>query len=394
MGAPAKSVPVAGDPLAEATRLFADVFRDDLEVWEADRAMPRSAFELLGECGAFRARWPADAPQTGDLDFANALARESAMLSLGVSLCVGINCDGFLPSVRQSGLPAEAYEDAERGLRVGCIAISERSSGSDVTNCATVAERAGDDWRITGHKHFVTNFHSATDCVAFVRTGNRNPIADFTLFIVPTNAPGVTATKHGLVGHHCSGTAAVEFADVRVPDECRVGGVGSGLQMILTLLRRERLWAAMGCTAAAELLLAIALAFASNRVVQQQPLSKHQLTRHKLAEISIAVDVAKTYLDATLRKAKAERLTSADAARAKLVAAHALWRVADETMQILGGRGYNDETVVGRFWRDARLARIGGGTDEVLRELIAGSLRQGSLAGRSEVRVAVDAAAG
>jgi acyl-CoA dehydrogenase len=116
--------------------------------------------------------------------------------------------------------------------------------------------------------------------------------------------------------------------------------------------------------------------------------------RQRLAGLSTAVDVANAYLRTNVEKAKAERLTSADAARAKLVATQILWRVADDTVQIVGGRGYTDETAVARIWRDSRVARIGGGTDEVLTELIAGSLRPGSLGSRTEVQIAAEAAAG
>jgi alkylation response protein AidB-like acyl-CoA dehydrogenase len=314
------------------------------------------------------------------------------MLSLGVNLCVGLQSDALLPALRQSGLPDEAYADAELGLRIGCIAISERTSGSDVTHCETVAERVGEEWSLTGHKHYVSNFLSASDCVTFVRTGRRSPVSDFTVFIVPTDTPGLTVTKHSLVGLRCTGTAMVDFENVRVPDECRVGAVGGGLQVLLPLLRRERLCAAVGCTAAAELLLEIAFAYATHRVIQQQPLVRQPVMRHRLADLSTAVDAANAYLRVHLDKAKAERLTSADAARAKLVASQVLWRVADDTMQIVGGRAYTDETAVSRMWRDARVARIGGGTDEVLRELIAGSLRQGKLGARREVQRAVEAA--
>lgn len=372
--------------------LFRDEFSNEAATWESSGGLPRSVFERLGAIGAFEARWPANGEANGDVSVGAALARESALVSMGAGICIGAHTDGLIPALRHSGLAVEAGEGVNDGSVIGCVAISEATSGSDVARCATEAERTDDGWRITGHKHYVSNFRTATDCVVFTRTSSADNPSDFTLFLVPTDSPAIDAVPHDLMGVKASGTHMVDFNGVEIGDERRVGEAGSGLQLIMDFLRLERIWAAVGAAAVAELCLDIALAFAARRRVGEALLREQQAIGHRLADMASGVAAAQLVAANAVEAAGEKRLTAAASARAKLFTAQIAWQVADETMQILGGRGYTGETPMSQLWRDIRIARIGGGTDEVLRELIARAQRRGSLSDHPTVRAVAEAA--
>jgi len=381
---------------SETAAAICALFRDELyweaADWERQRSVPRDVYERLAAIDAFRERWADRSTRIGRLELALVLAAEAARVSIGGSIALASHSEGFLGTLQQSPYGREVADDALSGKLIGAMAISEPTSGSDVTHCETRAERSSDGWVISGTKLYVSNIPPADECLVFARSADRGTFSDFSLFLVPTTARGFVATPHELVGSHASGTHVVELEEVAVPPERLVGRAGTGLAHVLDFLRLERAWAAAACTAIAELCFEMALAYARERVIAGRPLTDHQAIAHRLADMSTRVEAARLMVRSLLDGAGRGELSSARSAQAKLMAARTAWDVGDETMQILGGRGYTAATPFHRIWSDLRVARIGGGTDEVLRDTIARDLRPGELAAHPDVQ-AVRAAA-
>jgi alkylation response protein AidB-like acyl-CoA dehydrogenase len=378
-----------------------DELAGNVAEWEHKRRIPRSVFRRLGEIGAFAVRWPDSAgagsagptSSLGDIDFAVHLARESALLSLGACACVMTHADAFILALRNSGYGESAHEQAEAGVKIGCLAVSEPTGGSSPTACSTIAVRSARGWSLNGVKEYVSGFRTATDVVVFARTAAGGPASAFTMFILPARASGVIATCHETVGVRAAGTCRLRLRDVPVPDEHRVGAVGSGLGMLMRLLQLERLWAVVGAAAVSELCLDMAHAYARRRNVGGVALLERQAIAHRLADMSTQVAAIRAVTNELVDAARNDRLSHLVCAQAKLFVTRTGCGVADETLQILAGAGYADDSLVGRLWRDMRAARIAAGTDDVLRELIVRGLRPGEHSGRPEIAAVENLAA-
>lgn len=375
-----RTPPDSASAAANIEALFATSLRDEAAVWEGDAAMPKSAFEQMADAGAFAARWPRGARDPGDVAIGSLLVRETALISVGGCIAVGTHLEVFFRALARSQYGTDRWADAIAGRLLGGFAVSEYAGGSNPSNCETTAQQSGDGWVLNGHKHYVSNAGAATDLIVFARTARSRDISDFTVFLVPTDTDAVTITPHELAGARASGTCAVDLREVEVCDERRVGRVGGGLALLFEFLRGERMAAASGSLAAAELCFEIALTWAGARQSQGEPLRQRQTIAHRLAILSSEIAAARGFLADRIERAQAGRITSAEAAQAKYVIGGLAWRAADETMQILAGHGYTEETGFAQLWRDIRIGRIGGGTDEVQLEIVAQSLRPSTLA--------------
>jgi alkylation response protein AidB-like acyl-CoA dehydrogenase len=365
---------------AEVEELFAASFRPEAKGWERDAAMPRSAFERMAATGVFEARWPRGAREPGQVAIGSLLVREMALTSVGACIAVGTHLEVFFRALARSEYGSEGWSEALAGRLVGGFAVSEYKGGSNPSNCETAAVSRGDGWVLNGHKHYVSNARAATDLIVFARTDRRRDLSDFTVFLVPSDAAGVTTTPHELSGARASGTCAVDLVDVKVGDERRVGRVGGGLALLFDFLRGERMAAASGSLAAAELCFEIALSWTSARRSAGDALRDRQTIAHRLAILSSEIAAGRGLLADRIERAQSGRINSAEAAQAKYVLGRLAWRAADEAMQIMAGHGYTEETGFAQLWRDIRIGRIGGGTDEVQLEIVAQGLRPGALA--------------
>jgi alkylation response protein AidB-like acyl-CoA dehydrogenase len=387
--APGVQLPGARDTktcAAERIRdLYASTFRAEAASWERERGIPASAFRRLGEVGAFAARWPRGVRDPGDMAIAALIVRETALASIGACVALGTHMEAFFRALGRCELGREALVDAIAGKRIGALAVSEGSGGSLPTSARTSAERDGEGWTLSGHKHYCSNTRAATDLVVFARTGGERELTSFTMFVVPADAPGVTITPHKLIGAAASGTAMIDLECVSIGDERRVGVQGSGLMLLLEYLRAERIGAACAGLAIAELCLEIMLAFTERREHAGVRLRNRQAIAHRMADVASEIAAGRALVGERLAAAQRGRLGSAQAAQAKLVLNRAAWHAADEAMQLLGGRGFTEETPLAQIWRDIRIGRIGGGTDEVQLNLIAQSLKRGELSGHPAI---------
>ncbi len=344
-------------------------FRDQVGEWERAGHLPRELFTALGAAGIFRQRWAAG--PAGGLALAMEMVEELSPVNGGAALAVSIHSEVFTHALHRFGGPAHVgtRDDALAGQAVGCVAITEPSGGSDLYSMQTAAVRTtAGGWQLTGTKRFTTNAGCATHALVLARTGSLESVAS--LFLVPLDQPGVRIARFlGTLGVRSADTAAIEF-DLRLTDDAVVGRVDAGLLYALKLLDYERIFVATGLVASARAALALATVHMRTRTQFGKRLFDHQALAHRVAERWAETEAAAALIDAACRAARGDHLPHHLVAAAKLVAARAGIAAIDEAIQIFGGRGFTEDYPLERMYRDARLARIGGGTDEMMCQVI------------------------
>ncbi|MDQ3586525.1 MAG: acyl-CoA dehydrogenase family protein [Acidobacteriota bacterium] len=273
---------------------------------------------------------------------------------------------------------------AVTGKAIGAFALTEPGAGSDVANIQTTAQREGDSYRIDGRKRFISNAGIADFYTVFARTGARaDGNAEISAFVVGARVPGFRVTERiELIAPHPIGE--IEFSNLRVPIEERLGGEGAGYRLAIQTLNFFRASVGAAACGMARRALDESIAYAKSRTQFGAPLAHHQLIQEKLAEMSTQLDAARllVYRAAHLRDVSqteegasvpAGTLTRA-ASEAKLFATEAAWQIIDEAVQIHGGSGLVRGSVVERLYRDIRALRIYEGTSEMQKLVIAREL--------------------
>ncbi|SDJ46471.1 citronellyl-CoA dehydrogenase [Lentzea albidocapillata subsp. violacea] len=335
--------------------------------WEEDGHLPRELFRALAAAGAFRERWALG--PVGGLPLARVLVEELAVHNAGAALAVSLHSEVFLHALHRAGGQAEILEGALDGSVIGCAAVTEPGAGSDVPAVTTSARREGDRWRLTGTKCLITNAGRATHVLVLARTGDAR---SFGLFVVPLS--GVTPTRFvPTLGVRSADTAVLDL-DVTVPSTAVVGNPRAGLVQLLRVLDFERLAAAAGLIATARAAMALALAHMRDRTAFSARLFDHQVLRHRMAWHWARVSAVAALLDVAMTPVHGDEVSHSAVAAAKLVAARDCADAVDAALQAFGGRGYTEDFPLARMYRDVRLTRIGGGTDEMLCEVIAANL--------------------
>ncbi|SDG49648.1 citronellyl-CoA dehydrogenase [Lentzea fradiae] len=354
-------------------------FVPDMPSWERDGHLPRELFRALGEAGAFRERWALG--PVGGLPRARVLVEELAVHNGGAALAVSLHSEVFLHALHRAGGHDEVVEGALDGTVIGCAAVTEPGAGSDVPAVTTSARREGDGWRLTGTKCFITNAGRATHALVLAKTGEPR---SFGLFVVPL--AGVTPTRFvPTLGVRSADTAVLDL-DVTVPATAVAGNPRAGLVHLLRVLDFERLAAAAGLVATARAAMTLAVAHMRDRTAFSARLIDHQAPRHRLAWHWARVSAVDALLDAAMAPGHGGEVSHSAAAAVKLVAARDCADAVDAALQAFGGRGYSEDFPLARMYRDVRLTRIGGGTDEVLCEVIASTLDADDAAGTALLR--------
>jgi alkylation response protein AidB-like acyl-CoA dehydrogenase len=263
---------------------------------------------------------------------------------------------------------------AIKGEKILCLGITEPDAGSDVKGIKTRAVKDGDEYVINGSKTYITNGHRADVIVLVTKTDPDAGYDGFTLFLVPMDAPGVIREKRlEKLGMHASDTALLAFQDVRVPASAVLGQVGKGFYHIMWELQGERLIGAAGMVAGAQKCFERTLKYAHERKAFGREIGKFQVIRHKFAEMATKIESARQMTYITAWRFNNGEYPVREISMSKLHASRVLCEVADECIQIHGGAGYMREYGVERVWRDARLNRIGAGTDEIMLDVIGRS---------------------
>ena len=277
--------------------------------------------------------------------------------------CTGDQIEGYLlPTIR--------------GERVECLAMSEPDAGSDLRGMKCRAVRQGDDYVITGTKHFISHADVADYVILFAATGEEATAAGtrkrITAFLVDKEAPGFEVMPgYRSVSHRGYNNCILSFDDCRIPSSHILGEEHAGLDLANLWLGSTRLQVAASCLGRADRALDIATEWAANRHQFGQPIGKFQGVSFKLADMAVRLAAAELLTYRAAWKADQGTMSDSDAATAKLYASEMLAFVTDESIQVLGGMGLMDELPLERMWRDARVERIWDGTSEIQRHIIS-----------------------
>ncbi|MGI8633183.1 MAG: acyl-CoA dehydrogenase family protein [Solirubrobacterales bacterium] len=348
------------------------------EEWERN-LWPDSALRRMGELGFIGLCFPEEYGGQGG-DYFYSLVRSEAMSHSecgGLNMGLAVHTDMVLPPLEMLGTEEQKQQylvPGIKGEKIACLGISEAGAGSDVAGIRTTARLEGGEYVVNGSKMWITNGVRADFCLLVVKTDPDAGHDGITLLLVDTDTPGFSVSRQiEKMGMHASDTAELALEDVRVPVENVLGEVGKGFYHISWELQGERLVGAAGAVAGAERLLEKTVAYAKEREAFGRPIGKFQVIRHKIAEMATKIDVAKAHLYVTAWRFSKGEYPVREISMNKLYATRILCEVADECIQIHGGMGYAAETGVERAYRDARLNRIGAGTDEIMLEVIGRS---------------------
>ncbi|WP_036511420.1 acyl-CoA dehydrogenase family protein [Nocardia aobensis] len=254
------------------------------------------------------------------------------------------------------------------------VAMSEPGTGSDLRAIKTTAVRDGNGWRLNGAKTFVTRGIQADLIIVAARIPEGDG-GGFGLFVVPSDRDGFErGRKLEKIGRRAQDTAELFFRDVHVPETDVLGEPGKGLHYLMSNLAQERLSMAVVAVASAEYAVETAIAYAKERNAFGRPIGSFQANRFRLAELSTKVGFARVYVDRCIEAQNSGELTAAEAAGAKFSTTELEFEALDACLQLHGGYGYMEEYEVARRWRDARVQRIYGGTNEIMREIVGRSL--------------------
>ncbi|MGQ9537182.1 MAG: acyl-CoA dehydrogenase family protein [Actinomycetota bacterium] len=265
---------------------------------------------------------------------------------------------------------------AIQGEKIACLGITEPEAGSDVASVKTYAEKVPGGWKVNGNKIFITNGYRADFMTLLARTDReKKGYKGMSLFLVDTDTPGyIVSRKLDKVGQWSSDTAEIFFQDMVIPEEALLGEEGRGFYNIMWELQGERLIVAVAVIAIAEVTLQQAIDYGRERAQFGKPIMKNQAIAHRVADLATELEAAESLTYITAWKYDRGEYPVKEISMAKLLATQVAFRVCDEAMQFMGGYGYMMEYPAQKAWRDVRVSRIGGGTDEIMREIIATSL--------------------
>jgi acyl-CoA dehydrogenase len=347
-----------------------------MDEWERAGELPRALHEKAGVAGLLGVGYPEEVGGSGGSILHTMVVVEEMIQGGGSSgLCAALFTHGIaIPHILAAGAPDQIgrfVRPALAGTRIGALAVTEPDAGSDVARIKTRAVRDGDHYVVNGAKTYITSGLRADFVTTAVRTGGEGH-RGLSLLVIEKGTPGFSAGKRlEKMGWWCSDTAELSFADVRVPAANLVGAEGAGFRQIMQHFVSERLFLAMQAYATAQRCLDLAIRWAKAREAFGSRLADKPVIRHKLAEMARQTDVAREYVRVVAGRFAAGEDVGREAAMAKNTAVLACQSVVDEAVQIHGGMGYMRESEVERHYRDARILGIGGGTNEIMNEVIA-----------------------
>ncbi|MDP2270787.1 MAG: acyl-CoA dehydrogenase family protein [Archangium sp.] len=344
--------------------------------WDRAGIFPREIFSKAGELGLLGINHDPRYGGSGlDYWYVAAFCEELVRShNAGVNMALMVQGQMATPIINELGTDEQKrlfLEPALRGEKIAALGVSEPGAGSDVANLKTTARRVGDDYVINGSKMWITNGTRADFITLAVRTGEPG-YGGVSLLTFPTDVKGFQVSKKlDKVGNLSSDTAILFFEDCRVPVRYLLGEENEGFYHVMTNFQGERLTAALAAVAAMEQMVAGAIKYGNERSAFGKPLIKFQVWRHKFVEHLSHIEAAKrlTYHAVELFEAKENPVK--EISMAKLVACDLAQKVAYDCQQFFGGMGYIEETEIARAWRDVRLLTIGGGTSEIMKEIIS-----------------------
>lgn len=374
----------------EEHELFRSSFRAFLEKevrpyvdqWEKDGHLPREIYRKFGEMGFFGMSLPeAYGGIGGDLWYNVIFDEEIArMNSGGFGASIGAH-----PQLALTHLNAEGNEAQKQtyllpgiaGEKVGCLAITEPNGGSDVAGVTTTAIRKGDHYLVNGSKTFITNGVLSDFLIVVVKTNPDMGSKGISLLIIDRDSPGLSATKLDKLGWRASDTGEIAFQDVKVPIENLLGEENKGFLYIMQHFVSERLSLAVGGYASSAYALELSLQYMNERKAFGKKINQFQVLRHRIAQMAAEIEMNKIFVYSLYRRYLAGDYIVKEASMAKLLGTQLADKVMTQCLQMFGGYGFMEDFPLARMFRDARLGQIGGGTSEIMCEIIAKTMIDG-----------------
>ncbi|MDQ3077962.1 MAG: acyl-CoA dehydrogenase family protein [Pseudomonadota bacterium] len=358
-------------------RYLSDVIEPRLDAHERDGIIEREAWQEAGAAGLLCPQVPEAYGGLG-LDFAfNAIVGEELSYlgsAAGFTLQSDIVADYLVhygsEEQKQRYLPGMVS-----GETISAIAMTEPGAGSDLQGLKTIARRDGNGWSLSGSKTYITNGQAADLVIVAARTTEEGGAKGLSLFLVEAGDEGFERGRNlDKIGLHGNDTSELFFDAVGLPADRLLGGENGGFGMLMNQLPQERLSIAVQSQASAQRAFDEAVKFTSDRKAFGKRVIDFQNSRFTLADLKTKLQVGWAHLDWAIARHIAGKLTPAEASAAKLWHSEMQWDACDAALQLHGGAGYMNEYPIARLWRDARVARIYGGTSEIMKELIGRSI--------------------
>ena len=345
-----------------------------LERWEAQGEIDRDFWRKAGDAGLLCATVPEAYGGLG-LDFGYNAVIDEELGYAGSSAGIGLHSDIVAPYIVAYGSEPLKQHWLPRmisGETPTAIAMTEPGAGSDLQSIKTSAVRDGDDYVINGSKTYITNGQHAELVIVVAKTDPAGGAKGTSLILVEADRPGFARGRNlDKIGLHGQDTSELFFQDLRVPQSNLLGAEGMGFAYLMNQLPQERLGIAIGAQASAQRAFDEAVKFTKERKAFGRTVFEFQNPRFTLADLAATLQVGWAHLDWALARHVAGKLSADEASAAKLWHTELQWEVCDAALQLHGGAGYMNEYLIARLWRDARVTRIFGGTNEIMKEVVA-----------------------
>lgn len=362
----------------QSVRQFIDTeVTPHINEWETKEQIPRSVWQQMGKLGFLGINYP-ELYGGNEADFFYSVVFLEEICRCGAA---GFGAAVSVHQYMATAHIAEAGSDyikqhylapAISGQKIAALGITEPSAGSDVANLRTTAQRDGDYYLINGSKTFITNGFYADFITLACRTGApESGIGGISLIVVDTNSEGVSRSKLKKMGWHSSDTAELFFDNVRVPIANLVGNEGHGFYYIMDSFQLERLSAGITTIAGTEYALEITLKYMHERQAFGRSIAKFQTLRHDIVNLATEIRAAKHLTYHAAWQYSQGKVDVAECSMVKLLTTEIAKKAADICLQCFGGYGFMDEYPISRYYRDARVGTIVGGTSQIMREILA-----------------------
>jgi acyl-CoA dehydrogenase len=349
--------------------------------WEEAREFPRELFQRCGDLGFLGLKYPEElGGQGGDYVHDAVWVEELSRAGGGGGVAAGLGAQTGIatPPIFNFGTPEQHQRwlvPAIRGEKIGALGITEPGAGSDVSSIATFARKVPGGYVVNGSKTFITNGARADFLVCAVKTAEQGGHHGLSFLVLERDLPGYEVSrKLEKMGWHCSDTAELMFTDVEVPEENLLGEQNRGFYLIMANFQWERLAMALGALGGMQRVFEQTLDYAKERQAFGRAIGRFQAIRHKFAEMATKIEASRSLTYHCVRLFASGEDAVREVTMAKLLTQRTMLEIADECVQIHGGYGYMREYGVERALRDARLGPIGGGTDEVMKEILGKQL--------------------
>ncbi len=358
-------------------RFIAREVEPNLERWEEEGIVDRELWTKAGEAGLLCPTVPEQYGGPG-LDFGfNAVIDEElayAGSTAGITLHSDIVAD-YIVAYGSEEQKAEWLPRMVSGETATAIAMTEPGAGSDLQGVRTTAIRDGNHYVVNGSKTYITNGQHADLVIVVAKTDPAKGAKGVSLILVEADREGFARGRNlDKIGFHSQDTSELFFHDVRVPITNCLGAEGMGFAYLMNQLPQERLSIACAAQAAAQRAFDEAVRFTKDRKAFGQTVFDFQNTRFTLADLAAKLQVGWAHLDWAIARHMKGELDAAEASAAKLWHTELQWEACDASLQLHGGAGYMNEYLIARLWRDARVTRIFGGTNEIMKEVVGRSI--------------------